>query len=149
TIDRINRHENDAAKLAKQLSPDGVRRIAAIRSRNSDQAEWGVYDTFYFDTKTGEAATAGSVQIPAIDPSDRQAKALTEIIEEILPFYSDSSVQLRELVHDKAADDSWEWKRRGTELLLLLHLHVAPDARQPQATSRVPSFLEHLTDGSA
>ena len=32
-----------------------------------------------------------------------------EGLEELLPFYSESSIGLRELTHDRAYDQRWQW----------------------------------------
>ena len=41
-------------------------------------------------------------------------------IEDLLPHYSDASVNTRELLHDGSADDQWEWTREGSMLSLTM-----------------------------
>ena len=47
------------------------------------------------------------------------------MLEEYLPYYSDSSVQIRELLHDVAKDKEWNWTatQRGIELSLARLVH--------------------------
>src|SRR5262249_17929667 len=81
---------------------------------------------------------AASAAVPPVAEPERNA--LPEMIEEILPFYSESSVRLRELVHDTTADGSWEGKHRDTALLL----HVPAGTPQSASSSRMPLLFERL-----
>lgn len=57
--------------------------------------------------------------------------------EKILPHYSEASVNTRELLHDRSADDRWEWTREGS----MLHLTMRDGEPVPSftITSMVPS----------
>jgi hypothetical protein len=50
---------------------------------------------------------------------------LQSLLEEYLPYYAESSVEMRELLHDQAADESWQSFRSGDGDL---QLYVWPDS---------------------
>jgi hypothetical protein len=85
-------------------------------------ANWGHYRQFFFSTEavspascleSGDNGGVGTTQIAR----SSQSGVLPGMLEELLPFYSESSVHLRELVHDRAADQSWSWRRNGADLV--------------------------------
>ena len=121
-LDRIrngSRTDEANAKHIKALSDENrdedsesqAQAWDSLESLRSTGSSWGFYQRFFFSSElvdqracaTGHAVTVASV--------------LPETLEELLPFYSESSVHLRELVHDQAADESWSWQRRGRALI--------------------------------
>ena len=58
---------------------------------------------------------------PRCSPGD-DSMVMFPWIEELLPHYSEASVNTRELVHDGSADDQWEWTREGSTLSLVVSL---------------------------
>jgi hypothetical protein len=86
----------------------------------------------------------------ALDPAPKPAPASAAVrlpwFEKILPHYSDDSVNTRELLHDRSADDRWEWTREGSTL----HLTMRDGDPVPSfsITSLLPSPLPSLGGGS-
>src|SRR5205807_5793988 len=66
--------------------------------------------------------------------------------EKILPHYSEDSVNTRELLHDRSAEDQWEWTRDGSKL----HLTMRDGDPVPSftITSRLPSPFPAFGDDS-
>jgi len=84
----------------------------------SSDLGWGVYQRFFFLTEpVNPASCADSGDSRGQADADNPSAVIPEMLEEFLPFYSESSVHLRELVHDRAADQSWRWKRSGADLI--------------------------------
>ena len=67
---------------------------------------------------------------------DETRDVIPEFVEELLPFYSESSVRLRELVHDSTADGSWEWRQEGRNLFFYRPAGV----NQAAVSSTVPAL---------
>jgi hypothetical protein len=128
-LDR-QQHETEANEtLARRIkNPESLRLVRALR--NDRWRWWGAYDTFFFCTQpvTGGAPMEdagdgeGCRRFAGVLPSAAtpENEALPAVVEELLPFYSESSVHFRELVHDRAADQSWGWSRSGPSLFLHL-----------------------------
>jgi hypothetical protein len=124
-LNRTERARRADDLRAKQISDASFKRLVALRAPNSPTAEWGVYERFFFDTRPLDAVAAGSAgcRTPQGEASgvtaavDSQNNAtIAETIEEFLPFYSESSVNLREMVHSQASDGRWSWRMHGAEL---------------------------------
>jgi hypothetical protein len=49
---------------------------------------------------------------------------VAHVVEDLLPQYSENSMDLRDLHHPKASDDSWSWQRSGSLLRLVRRLSV-------------------------
>ena len=67
----------------------------------------------------------------------RSNATIAETIEELLPFYSESSVNLREMVHNQASDGRWRWRMRGAELAFCTPSNVSAGLH-----STVPPFFD-------
>ena len=52
--------------------------------------------------------------------SGRDFGLLEWFVDEFVPYYSERSVQMRQLLHDRAGDDEWRWARNGSRLTLCL-----------------------------
>ena len=125
-------HESQAnGKLARRITPVESRdRVAKLRADRSQW--WGGYDTFFFCTQPLDRTVERVPGCPpAVPPPTRKTSGeaetqqtsgetttLTEIVEELLPFYSEFSVRLREFIHDQPADKSRSWNRSGDNLYL-------------------------------
>ena len=70
-------------------------------------------DIHYDAPKTG-------LDLDAAVPAPAAAAVRLPWFEKILPHYSDDSVNTRELLHDRSADDRWEWTREGSQLHLTM-----------------------------
>ena len=84
-----------------------------LQEKNRDV---GAYYRFFFgtvllDKDKAQAECAGGG--PATD-----SESLPGFLEELLPYYSESSVRLRELMHGGADDNRWNWSVHGDRLLL-------------------------------
>jgi hypothetical protein len=81
-----------------------------------------VYDRFFFETVTIRGEPGSAECDSAAGAPNAQQDQRTELpkgIEELLPYYSESSVGMRELLHDRSSDDNgWEWRRAGLRLTL-------------------------------
>src|SRR5205085_8346692 len=79
-------------------------------------------------------AAATSVTAPADMSDDR---TLPETVEELLPFYSKLSVNLREMVHDRASDGRWLWQESADRLVF-----CAPSPVPAGLESTIPPFFD-------
>jgi hypothetical protein len=139
---RVERDLQEEKSLAEQFSSEGRARIRQIR-KTSRTASVGVYHAFFFDSDKGRLAESVE-RSPAQAPVAEQAEAaLPELMEELLPFYSESSVRLRELVHDRTADESSRWTQRGANLFLYRPAAVT----EPVIQSVVPSLVNMSNGG--
>ena len=90
---------------------------------------------------TGSPAGCRTPQ--AADNSDtasaesRSDATIAETIEELLPFYSESSVNLREMVHNQASDGRWRWRPHGDGLAFCTPTNVSAGLQ-----STVPPFFD-------
>lgn len=94
-------------------------------------ARWNNRQDIHYDApKTGLDLDA-TVTAPAA------AAVRLPWFEKMLPHYSEDSVNTRELLHDRTADDRWEWTREGS----LLHLTMRDGDPVPSftITSVLPS----------
>lgn len=129
----VEREQREGRLLAEQFSPDGRTRMQPIRATSPIYSA-GAYHAFFFDSaqEPGEPLEAAP-----------QKHALPELIEELLPFYSESSVRFRELVHDQSADESWRWTQSRDKLFL----HSPAGATQPTISSTVPRLVDGVSGG--
>jgi hypothetical protein len=106
-----NRDARSRATLDRQVQV-GVTKLQDAR-KNFERL--GVYDRFFYKTEAAPATVAGTCRpdAPSIDD-------VPEGLEELLPFYSESSIGLRELTHDRAYDQRWQWCDRDGSLLMNL-----------------------------
>ena len=70
-------------------------------------------------------------------PQSRSDATIAETIEELLPFYSESSVNLREMVHNQASDGRWRWRPHGDGLAFCTPTNVSAGLE-----STVPPFFD-------
>lgn len=125
-LDRSESERRTEEMSVDQLSPDPL--TDRIKSRRSALAwKWGVYDDFSFSTstKTPDVAIQGTLGEPLTLPA---------VVEEHLPFYSESSVRLRELMHNSTGDQSWRWQHAGNVLTLF-------KGPQPVLASIIPTVI--------
>jgi hypothetical protein len=107
---------------------------------------YGLYYRFLFDS---ELKAAGMQRVDQSLLARAQAAAdgvFTDVLEEYLPYYSDSSVQIRELLHDVAKDKEWNWTatQRGIELSLARLVH---GNEQLVLESDTPRLWQVIIDG--
>ena len=145
-VDRINHAKRIDDLRAKQVSPEeSLDRLRRLTQANRDAADRGVYQDFFFHTKLLDATGAASAGCGRGDESANRAARLTgaakdetiaEMVEELLPFYSDASVGLREMVHSQASDGRWRWRSYGGGLAF-----CSPSEGLPPLLSTVPAFF--------
>lgn len=70
------------------------------------------------------------------------AKELPRFIRTLLPRYSASSATTRELVSDRAADESWWWSRDGAAMSLTVNNR--PPLRPVTIASTIPALLPSM-----
>ena len=87
--------------------PEIAQRASGVRQRLS------VYDQFFFGTEPCEPAATASVS-----GGGEVASELPKPLEDLLPYYSETSVGMRELLHDRSSDDAWQWQRSDSRLVL-------------------------------
>src|SRR4029077_6125028 len=145
-LDRIDRARRGGDLRGKQIRDASFKRLSALRAANAGAAEWGVYQRFFFDTRPLDAVTgspAGCRTPQAADGSEpasaesRSDATIAETIEELLPFYSESSVNLREMVHNQASDGRWQWRPHGDGLAF-----CTPTSVSAGLQSTVPAFFD-------
>jgi len=77
-------------------------------------ARWSNRQDIHYDApKTG-------LDLDAAAPVPAAATVRLPWFEKILPHYSEASENTRELLHDRSADDHWEWTREGSMLRLTM-----------------------------
>ena len=79
----------------------------------------------------------GTLRTLTADPPGDDSGGFFASIEEMLPHYSEASVNTRELIHDRSVDDQWEWTRDGS--LLNLTMRNADPVPNFGLTSTLPS----------
>jgi hypothetical protein len=92
---------------------------------------WSRYADFFYDSKIVDAAGTDTSIESVCGKEAAQSDAfrqdpryeLPPVLEDILPYYSESSVGMRELLHDRSSDQAWDWHREGSALVL----HTPPD----------------------
>jgi hypothetical protein len=103
-------------------------------------ARWNNRQDIQYDApKTG-------LDLDVAAPAPAAATVRLPWFEKILPHYSDDSVNTRELLHDRSADDRWEWTREGS----MLHLTMRDGDPVPSFTiaSVLPSPFPELRGDS-
>jgi hypothetical protein len=98
----------------------------------------GVYDgVFYGTTISRHRRTEAGVQVRGVE---HQHDVVHSLVEEYLPYYTSSSIEMRELLHDAAEDGSWT-SERGADG----RLRVRAASRDPAVEYRVTSAVPSLT----
>jgi hypothetical protein len=144
-VDRADHSRRTEAATSAQISPaDTAKKIRELRVGQA--SDFGVYDAFFFCTGpvgrgTPDCGTADE-RVALANRPDEPA-ALPELVEEHLPFYSESSVRFRELVHDRTTDLSWSWRRAGRSLMFQMR-----GPASPLLASIKPPFVEWPDDGT-
>jgi hypothetical protein len=144
-VDRSDHARRTEQATSAQISAaDTAKTIRQLRI--SQASDFGVYDTFFFCTEPVGRGTKGcgtaDEQVALANRPDEPA-ALPELVEEHLPFYSESSVRFRELVHDRTTDLSWSWRRAGRSLMFQMR-----GPASPLLASVKPPFVEWADDGT-
>ena len=81
--------------------------VTRVQNARAPFEHLGIYDSFFFQTALAPATVAGTCR-----PNAPTVDDIPEGLEELLPFYSESSIGLRELTHDRAYDQRWQWCAR-------------------------------------
>lgn len=145
-LNRIERAKRADDLRAKQVPDASFRRLISLRETNTAATEWGVYDRFFFNTRPLDrdaAASAWCRMRPEGASGDiaaaesRNESTIAETIEELLPFYSESSVNLREMVHGQASDGRWQWRSDNSGLAFCSPANVSAGLH-----STVPPFFD-------
>jgi hypothetical protein len=132
-------------RLNAQRRADVADRLRTLRN------ELTIYGGFFFDTRAWvEPAGEGACETPdAPDhvPHQDARSELPKPIEDLLPYYSEASVSMRELLHDRASDDAWAWHRSGSNLRM--HSPASTEVRDVGQmlclNSTVPSVFATFT----
>src|SRR5262245_14356224 len=145
-VDRTDHAKRTDDVRSKQVShEESLDRLRRLTQANRDAADWGVYQGFFFDTKPLDATRAASAGCGKEDESVSRAarlagaandETIAETVEELLPFYSDASVNLREMVHSQASDGRWRWRSSGRGLAFCWASEGLPPLH-----STVPAFF--------
>ncbi|MGE5815932.1 MAG: cache domain-containing protein [Acidobacteriota bacterium] len=133
--DRRQRVLETQADLVAKVPSEGARNLQELRA---DSKDWGIYDAFFFSTQPGEKKPV------RCETSTVEQYALPELMEELLPFYSEGAVRLRELAHDGTADGSWQWRHEGSTLVF-----CSPALNVAGMRSALPSLFGSSTDWPA
>jgi len=135
-LDRIEREKRENEKLAAQVPDPSIERVRGLRDATPGGADqWGIYQSFFFGTAPLDKAALGET-CSAPDPVDDD-NTIAETIEELLPFYTQLSVNLREMVHDRASDGQWHWRPSARGLVF-----CAPESTKVALESTVPPFFD-------
>ena len=106
--EREARHQQRAATLFESLETAPFKLLDDKR-RELDKR--GVYDDFFFTTKADSAASCSD---PAAASQD-----LPDAFEERLPYFSESSVAIRELIDDRVPG-RWRWCQQANQLVMMM-----------------------------
>jgi hypothetical protein len=111
----------DAAKHELERLGAGGALVAA--SMTTLRRQLSVYDAFFFDTVVStppagvQGCGPGAAGAAESDGENRRTE-LPKALEELLPYYSESSVGMRELLHDRSSDGAWLWQRTNGSITL-------------------------------
>ena len=144
-LNRIERGKRADDIRARQVPNASFKRLVLLRETNPRAKEWGIYQRFFFDTRPldPEAESAGCRRALEADTSEKESvesrndATIVEGIEELLPFYSESSVNLREMVHNQASDGRWRWRPHRDGLAFCSPSNVSAGLH-----SAVPPFFD-------
>jgi hypothetical protein len=102
-------------RVSSEFSEDRGKGKAAYRAKRwTDPTD--LYSAAVYETTVRFPERDSLVQ-----PKARKSPAaFPDMIDAVVPRYSDASVKTRELVHDRAADDLWWWTRLGSRLDLVM-----------------------------
>jgi hypothetical protein len=98
------------------------RRLTPCRGATQDlwtaSCDPGIYSDFFFCTRrVGDSPDCDQASGPVTGhESKTHAITVPQILEEMLPFYSEAAVKSRELMHDGTDESGWTWNQRGREL---------------------------------
>jgi hypothetical protein len=144
-LDRLNEEY-----LSADRAKPSAKRLAATHVGLMDDRD--VYVRFLYNTSIRRASTGlgGSASVnrgvrpeetAALHAADHDGDMVLSFLEDYLPYYSEASVEWRELLHDHADDRSWESKHgekgiRDTQTVLTSRTGSLP----VELTSWVPSI---------
>ena len=87
------------------------------------------YNTNIWLEREGSAIAPAAVRNRAGQALAMERMGVPEFLEDVLPQYSDESIPMRELHHEHASDDAWEWWITDQNLLVLeRRMRLAPTA---------------------
>jgi len=111
----IARREADERADRRQITDRLWTTIADLKRqwRNS-HPDVGTYYAFFFNTSRVPCTPSPGSETRG----DGERQPVPAFLEELLPFYSESSVKLRELMHGGADDKRWTWSSSDGELTL-------------------------------
>ncbi len=153
-LDRIDKTQRDQQADAKDVEVLAYNdwsghAVDALKSARASGMNWGVYQDFFFNSKKEDSqiCESGGNASADDDQSASDSSAIPELLEEWLPFYSESSVRLREMVHDRAADHSWSWRHRDSDIIFCAQSNAVTPFRStiPRVLSDRP-FRELIAD---
>lgn len=143
--------------LARQVQPRLIlarpaaeladhRRTELEHRRRVLDRSWGRYGHFFYHSTVVDTSEPNAIASTCGARPDAQEQdprhELPTLLEDLLPFYSESSVGMRELLHDRSSDGVWHWHRTDTTLVL----HSAQTAGWDIACVRsaLPTFATSL-----
>jgi hypothetical protein len=97
----------------------------------------GVYDDFFYASRWDGIEVAGGGPALAAGHSD---DVLLTALEDYLPYYAESSAEMRELLHSRAYDDTWASERRPGRRLVVT-VNPTGDASSATIATRLPAFI--------
>lgn len=106
---------------------------------------YDLYYTFLFGTELRFVDGARKPSISQADLADTPADGFfARVVDDYLPYYSDHSIQMRGLLHDRADDGAWYWNDSTPRLELLVY----GPGRQPavRVASSTPQLLQGLIE---
>lgn len=103
--------------------------------------ELGNYGSVFFNSTRFEINEKASNCVSDRAAAGHTDQELPEFLEALLPYYSESSVGMRELVHDRSSGDGgWDWHRPAAKLTL--HMASAATANPFCIESSLPSTFD-------
>jgi hypothetical protein len=103
------------------------RRLVPCRRSNQDtpshdpwlpSCDAGIYSEFFFCTRRVGDSPACDNTVAAGGKRRSRTDDITvpQILEEMLPYYSEAAVKTRELMHEGSDESGWRWDQLGSEL---------------------------------
>ncbi len=97
----------------------------------------GVYDDFFYASRRdGEMV----IESPQEHQRGHDDDVLLTALEDYLPYYAESSAEMRELLHSRAYDDTWASERRPGRWLALT-VNPLGEAGSATIATRLPAFI--------
>lgn len=97
----------------------------------------GAYDDFFYSSRWDSVRVTETAESHKAGHND---DVLLTALEDYLPYYAESSAEMRELLHSRAYDDTWASERRPGRRLVLT-VNPLGEAASTTIATQLPAFI--------